>query len=262
MTSENHVPDKLKAFENQTWQTTVSPAVNEDDRRKFFELFYKVHGETENLPENVSMQVKHFQILAPAFLDKSERRVFVIHDQNQNVIAGAELVLGEKTGRKEAYFGRKVVDHPYRERGFGQALTKERLRVAMENDCAEAWTLVEQDNITALRSINRNNFYIVGNGMKKTGEAALRDSYYMSRDLTQEPPQPLQADQIEHTSRAENSETLNNDRVLISADNPDLIHQALAKGFIGRQVIIPKDAKNIQHPMILMEKMQTKTEAK
>ncbi|OGL79034.1 hypothetical protein A3J43_01360 [Candidatus Uhrbacteria bacterium RIFCSPHIGHO2_12_FULL_54_23] len=237
---------------------SAEEAASEDDRKKFFALFYKVYGITDDLSRRIQLDLKYFDRLPRSIFGEGvrggERRIFQIHDQEQNVIAGAELVMGENGDRKEAYFGHKIVDEGHRGRDLGHVLVDKRLQIATESGCVEAWSLVEQDNIAALRSITKDGFLIRGNGITKNGGEASRDTYYVSRNLTQEPATPLPFADIKSIRHAETTDQLMGEKILIALGNKALTQEAFNNGYFGRQVVLPKDSETITQPMILMEK--------
>lgn len=97
--------------ENETAvEFQVEEATSDDDRRNFFEFFHRGYGfDPEHARRNAELSVKYFNRSGSPFEAGAERRVFVIRDEDKNIIAGAELFIGEKEGRKEAYCGHKMV---------------------------------------------------------------------------------------------------------------------------------------------------------
>ena len=235
----------------------VEEALGDEDRRKFFELFYKVYqseiGEDEApIKRRVELSLKYFDRPASPLGAGAERHVYVIRDK-EDIVTGGELFIGQKEGRKEAYFGHKIVDEKYRGQELARLLVEKRLEVARAAGCKEAWSIIEGDNVPALRSIIKDGFVIKGNGMTKTGDEIVRDKYYVSLDLvtpTESHPMP-QLDTISHVRAADQ---LQGDDVLIALEDRALIEQAFDAGYLGIQIALPKDSKQIDKAMMLLEK--------
>ncbi len=247
--------DGEDSFEDVADQWSLEEAINEDDHKEFFVLFHKVHGMTDSLELRIQNAIKYYDRMPKAIFKNGERRQFVIRNRDQQVVAGAELIIGEKNGKKEAYFGHKVVDEKHRGQNLGRMLVEKRLQLAQESGCVEAWSLVEQNNIGALRSINKDGFSIMGNGFVKTGNNVSRDTYYVSRDLTTDLPSLLPIDEIEQMEPVQVREQFVGERILVPLDNKELIQSAFENGYIGIQVVIPKDSLRIQKSMLVMQRM-------
>lgn len=248
-----------------TGKFDVEESVSDDDRRKFFELFYRVYqsemGEDEaQIKRRAELTLKYFNRPSSPLDAGAERHVFIIRDR-QNVVAGGELFIGQKESRKEAYLGHKVVDERYRGQELARLLVTKRLGIARSAGCREAWSIVEGNNVAALRSITKNGFVIKGNGVVKTGNEMVRDSYYVSYDLENIPPEPLPLEKIERAPIVQITDQLVDELILISLEDRTLIEQAFTNGYEGVRIVLPKDMKQIERPMMLLKKAHTESGA-
>ncbi len=246
-----HGPDCASAADN----TPVVEATSDEDRKKFFVLFNNVHGFGERASQHADFSLKYFDQMPKNIFGNGERRVFIIRNENDEVIAGAEMIIGEpEPGRKEAYFGGKVVDEANRGRHLGNVLVRERIKLATESGCQEAWSLIQPNNLAAMRSIHRDGFVLKGNGPKRGNRERIKNVYYYSRDLTKEPSAQLAIEDVERLPRANSSDQLTENRMLIPMNNADLMNHALEAGYTGAQIALPKDSKNITEPLMVMER--------
>ena len=153
--------------------------------------------------------------------------------------------------------GHKVVDERYRGQELARLLVAKRIEVARTAGCEEAWSIVEGDNVTALRSIIKDGFVIKGNGMTKTGDEIVRDKYYVSLDLGKQSNEFQPSPELDKISHIRNADELGDEDVLIALDDRSVIESAFDAGYVGLQIVLPKDAKPIEKPMMLLRKSES-----
>lgn len=182
------------------------------------------------------------------------KKIFVIKNEQGQVVAGALLVIEENEKGKVAYVGQKVVAPNSRGQNFGSELVKKRLQVASELGCKSAYCLVTENNSRALRVILRDGFLLTG----YSAEADEGDkSWRLEKDLSTE-------SSVETTGSAEAAEIsdeshLNLPKIQILFENKNLLRKALNLGYVGKSIVLPEnfnasDSESVHQVKVYLEK--------
>lgn len=216
-------------------------AMTDKDREDFFRFYAGINQMSPTFVNGViKAQVEAWR--------SPDEHLVIIKDRNSKIIAGAELEIQGHGKRKEAYLSKKVVDANYRGQGLAAKLVHKRLEIAKQVGCVEAWSLVNNENESALRTIFKDGFSIKGRAKEKMTSISDSETYYVNIDLQSETPKRVSIGEIKDMKVAQTLNDAENGKILIPWQNNELINEVLAEGYLGRQILMPTDFPEGQRP--------------
>ena len=170
-----------------------------------------------------------------SFNEGTEPHLFVIKDNNGQVVAGAAIEIQQAGELKEAYFRMKVVRPDYESKGLAQRLTQRRIETAKAAGCQTAWAMVGKELPKALRTIFKDGFTI--------SESSTPDNtdYRVSLDLTKLETRKITIHEALSAAEVRSEDDITGEKILIPYKETTLINTALEQGYVGKQLFLPKD---------------------
>jgi len=235
-------------------EVSVAEVITEQDLRELF-----VSGRKLSYPRSEDVGPGWVEGKVEDYNQHPGLHYFVLKLQG-GIIGFAQFEEIRADGQKKALFHNHYISPQWQNKGLSHFLDRARIEKATTLKCSEAYTVVFPGNIGSLRSLTREGFVINDKPNNEFIERAdpkhfFGTYFYLSRPLEERAeaetgkfdPAVLKNVKLERSFLRSKAEW-----ILIYCWEDYLVKQALKQGYVGRQLILPKDFQE-ENPLITEE---------